>query len=90
MRITEKLFHIGLLFQYCVAGKGVPDRLAPSGWVQGDLESYGIKVHVGRQFAKGQVGKLFLIVSAPRKETSVYRAAIYRQIIIKCQVEFLQ
>ena len=29
--------------------------------------------------------KLFLIVSEPRKETSVNRAVIYDQIIVKCR-----
>ena len=48
---------------------------------------YGIKVHVGQQSARAQVGRLFQIVSETRRETYVYRAVIYKQIIIKCQVK---
>ena len=47
----------------------------------------GFKVPVGRQFAKVQAGKLFRIVLEEKKEASVYHAAIYKRIIIKCQVK---
>ena len=55
-----------------------------------DLEINGFKVHVDQQFAKALAGKLFLIVSEPRKETSVDRAVIYNQIIVKCQVKLFK
>ena len=48
---------------------------------------FGFKVPVGRQFAKVQAGKLFRIVLEGKKEASVYHAAIYKRIIIKCQVK---
>lgn len=40
-------------------------------------ERYGLNVHVSQQFAKARASKLYVIISTPRKETSVYRAFIY-------------
>ena len=53
-------------------------------------ERNGLNVHAGQQFAKARASKLYIIVSAPRKETSVYRAVIYNQIIIKCQLKLFK